>query len=257
MDGRAVGTGGRIDPGYPGPRRRAETTAEHRLHLLRRPRLPGDQRLRRPAQAPRHAEHRPDRQRRRAVRPLPGARTRSAGRAGPRSSPASTATRTGFTTTPTAGSTARRSPSPSCSRRPATRPPSIGKWHLVSDPTGFDYWHILPGPGRVLQPADDRQRQAGQARRVRHRPHHRLVARLAEEARQVQAVPADVPAQGPAPRVVAGPATPRARQGPQVPGAGHAVRRLRRPRQGRARPGHDHREDVHPARREARPRRRA
>ena len=23
----------------------------------------------------------------------------------------------------------------------------IGKWHLVSDPTGFDYWNILPGQG--------------------------------------------------------------------------------------------------------------
>ena len=27
----------------------------------------------------------------------------------------------------------------------------IGKWHLASDPTGFDYWNILPGPGRVLR----------------------------------------------------------------------------------------------------------
>src|SRR5262245_34115214 len=23
----------------------------------------------------------------------------------------------------------------------------VGKWHLVTDPTGFDYWHILPGQG--------------------------------------------------------------------------------------------------------------
>lgn len=22
-----------------------------------------------------------------------------------------------------------------------------GKWHVVTDPTGFDYWHILPGQG--------------------------------------------------------------------------------------------------------------
>src|SRR5438552_4183273 len=28
----------------------------------------------------------------------------------------------------------------------------IGKWHLVSDPTGFDYWHILPGQGRYYNP---------------------------------------------------------------------------------------------------------
>jgi arylsulfatase A-like enzyme len=28
----------------------------------------------------------------------------------------------------------------------------IGKWHLVSQPTGFDYWHILPGQGRYYNP---------------------------------------------------------------------------------------------------------
>jgi arylsulfatase A-like enzyme len=28
----------------------------------------------------------------------------------------------------------------------------IGKWHLVSEPTGFDYWHILPGQGRYYNP---------------------------------------------------------------------------------------------------------
>ena len=29
----------------------------------------------------------------------------------------------------------------------------IGKWHLVSDPTGFDYWEILPGQGAYYNPA--------------------------------------------------------------------------------------------------------
>ena len=29
----------------------------------------------------------------------------------------------------------------------------IGKWHLFSDPTGFDYWNILPGQGRYHDPA--------------------------------------------------------------------------------------------------------
>jgi arylsulfatase A-like enzyme len=29
----------------------------------------------------------------------------------------------------------------------------IGKWHLVSDPTGFDYWHILQGQGPYYDPA--------------------------------------------------------------------------------------------------------
>jgi arylsulfatase A-like enzyme len=28
----------------------------------------------------------------------------------------------------------------------------IGKWHLISDPTGFDYWHILPGQGVYYNP---------------------------------------------------------------------------------------------------------
>ncbi len=28
----------------------------------------------------------------------------------------------------------------------------IGKWHLVSDPTGFDFWQVLPGQGRYYSP---------------------------------------------------------------------------------------------------------
>ncbi len=28
----------------------------------------------------------------------------------------------------------------------------IGKWHLQSDPTGFDYWNILPGQGHYYNP---------------------------------------------------------------------------------------------------------
>lgn len=28
----------------------------------------------------------------------------------------------------------------------------VGKWHLVSDPVGFDYWHILPGQGIYYNP---------------------------------------------------------------------------------------------------------
>jgi len=28
----------------------------------------------------------------------------------------------------------------------------IGKWHLVSDPTGFDYWKVLPGQGAYVDP---------------------------------------------------------------------------------------------------------
>ncbi|MEO5802525.1 MAG: sulfatase [Verrucomicrobiota bacterium] len=28
----------------------------------------------------------------------------------------------------------------------------VGKWHLQSDPTGFDYWNILPGQGKYYDP---------------------------------------------------------------------------------------------------------
>lgn len=28
----------------------------------------------------------------------------------------------------------------------------IGKWHLISDPVGFDHWHILPGQGAYYNP---------------------------------------------------------------------------------------------------------
>src|SRR5262245_6633129 len=28
----------------------------------------------------------------------------------------------------------------------------VGKWHLQTDPTGFDYWHILPGQGIYYNP---------------------------------------------------------------------------------------------------------
>ena len=28
----------------------------------------------------------------------------------------------------------------------------IGKWHLVSNPTGFNYWEILPGQGAYYNP---------------------------------------------------------------------------------------------------------
>ncbi len=28
----------------------------------------------------------------------------------------------------------------------------VGKWHLITEPTGFDYWHILPGQGVYYNP---------------------------------------------------------------------------------------------------------
>jgi arylsulfatase A-like enzyme len=35
----------------------------------------------------------------------------------------------------------------------------IGKWHLETDPTGFDHWEILPGQGIYYNPAMIRQGQ--------------------------------------------------------------------------------------------------
>src|SRR4029077_12557528 len=41
----------------------------------------------------------------------------------------------------------------------------IGKWHLATDPTGFDYWNILPGQGVYYDPvfltADGRKQYTG------------------------------------------------------------------------------------------------
>jgi arylsulfatase A-like enzyme len=43
----------------------------------------------------------------------------------------------------------------------------IGKWHLKSDPTGFDHWEVLPGQGQYYQPdfrtAEGTQRYEGYA----------------------------------------------------------------------------------------------
>ena len=39
----------------------------------------------------------------------------------------------------------------------------VGKWHLVSDPTGFDTWDILPRARHLLQSANDSQRRTHQA----------------------------------------------------------------------------------------------
>jgi len=39
----------------------------------------------------------------------------------------------------------------------------VGKWHLITDPTGFDYWEILPGQGAYYNPPMIRDGQ-----RVKH-----------------------------------------------------------------------------------------
>ena len=41
---------------------------------------------------------------------------------------------------------------PKILRRAGYQTAVIGKWHLVSDPTGFDFWQILPGQGIYYNP---------------------------------------------------------------------------------------------------------
>jgi arylsulfatase A-like enzyme len=41
---------------------------------------------------------------------------------------------------------------PKLLKKAGYRTAMIGKWHLKSDPTGFDYWNILPGQGAYYNP---------------------------------------------------------------------------------------------------------
>ncbi len=127
----------------------------------------------------------------------------------------------------------------------------VGKWHLVTDPTGFDEWHILPGQGVYYNPP-----MIHNGQKVQHQGYttdiitDSSIAWL-KKSRQIEAVLADVPAQGTPPRVAAGAPPPGPRQGSLLPRAAHALRRLFRSRQGRARPGHDDRQDDERRRSEA------
>ena len=59
----------------------------------------------------------------------------------------------------------------------------VGKWHLASDPTGFDYWNILVGQGPYYNPPMIENGKQDQAHRLHDRHHHRRLARLAEDKR--------------------------------------------------------------------------
>ena len=48
----------------------------------------------------------------------------------------------------------------------------VGKWHLASDPTGFDILAHPAGPGPVLQPGHDEPNGKDKAHRLHDRHHH-------------------------------------------------------------------------------------
>ena len=77
----------------------------------------------------------------------------------------------------------------------------IGKWHLGSDPTGFDRWIVLPGQGAYWNPDIPRSRSQAHHPGPLHRHHHRPRPRVAQDAPAGQAVLSHAPSQGPAPRV--------------------------------------------------------
>ena len=120
----------------------------------------------------------------------------------------------------------------------------IGKWHLVSDPTGFDYWHILPGQGVYYNPP-----MIDNGQRVKHEGYTTdIITDLSldwlKQRDKIEAVPADVPAQGAASRVGAGACGTWATTATAMyPEPTTLFDDYAGPRPGRARPGHDDRED--------------
>jgi arylsulfatase A-like enzyme len=89
----------------------------------------------------------------------------------------------------------------------------IGKWHLVTNPTGFDEWQILPGQGVYYNLP-----MIHNGRQVRHQGY---VTDIITESsvqwlrgRDKSAVLADVPAQAPTPQWLPGSATGPRRRSP-------------------------------------------
>ena len=106
----------------------------------------------------------------------------------------------------------------------------VGKWHLGSDPTGFDYWNILPGQGVYYDPVF-----IDNGTRRQHKGYCTdliagLFARLAEGARPQPAVLPDVPSQGATPALGPGPEIRSPVRRPDDSGARQPLRPLRGPR---------------------------
>ena len=78
----------------------------------------------------------------------------------------------------------------------------IGKWHLKSDPVGFDHWEVLPGQGNYYNPVflqqdGSKKRFEGYATDVTT---EKALAWL-DSRRRFQTVLSDVPTQGTASHV--------------------------------------------------------
>ena len=73
----------------------------------------------------------------------------------------------------------------------------IGKWHLGTDPTGFDYWEILPGQGSYYNP--DFIQMDGTRKRYRSYYADQItdlaIEWMDKQKNSKQAVSSDVPAQ--------------------------------------------------------------
>ena len=80
----------------------------------------------------------------------------------------------------------------------------IGKWHLGSDPTGFDYWNILPGQGVYFDPVFIEMGQRRQYPGYVTDLITEFSLEFLAEAAQGPAVLPDVPSQGPASALAAG-----------------------------------------------------
>ena len=130
---------------------RATEAAEHRPHLFRRPRLPGHQRL----YDPRRLNQTPniDRIARQGVRFDRCLVTNSI--CGPSRAAVLTGKYShlnGFYNNTNSRFDGCQTTFPKLLQSAGYQTAMFGKWHLVSDPTGFDYWHILPGQGVYYNP---------------------------------------------------------------------------------------------------------